>query len=107
MCCQCQYGRAAKVLASGGFAPVNKGTLDSLKKLHPTEGKPIVDQSFSLQAYKFSGENNSEKLNLFSRFTAAGPSKMFPEHLLHVVQCTTSDQSQVALRILTKLVNMS
>ena len=32
---------------------------------------------------------------------------MFPEHLLHAVQCTASDQSQVALRVLTKLVNIS
>ena len=107
LCFQGQYGRAAKVLASDGFAPVNKATLDSLKKLHPTEEKPIVVQNFSSQAYQFSEENVLEQLNSFSRFTAAGPSKMFPEHLLHAVQCTASDQSQVALRVLTKLVNIS
>ena len=44
---------------------------------------------------------------MFSRFTAAGPSKIFPEHRLHAVQCTASDQSQIALRVLTKLVNLS
>ena len=32
---------------------------------------------------------------------------MFPEHLLHAVQCNASDQSQIALRVLTKLVNIS
>ena len=50
LCFQGQNGRAAKVLASDGFAPVNKATLDSLKKLHSTEGKPIVVQSFSSRA---------------------------------------------------------
>ena len=30
---------------------------------------------------------------------------MFPKHLLHAVQCTASDQSQIALRVLTKIVN--
>ena len=107
LCFQGQFGRAAKVLASDGFAPVNKATLDSLKKLHSPEDKPIVVQNFSSQAYQFSDENVSEQLNSFSRFTAAGPSKMFPEHLLHAVQCTASDQSQIALRVLTKLVNIS
>ena len=32
---------------------------------------------------------------------------MFPEHLLHAVQCTASDQSIIALSVLTKLVNIS
>ena len=32
---------------------------------------------------------------------------MFPEYLLHAVQSTASDQSQVTLRVLTKLVNIS
>ena len=48
-----------------------------------------------------------EQLNLFSRFTAAGLSKTFPAHLLRAVQCTASDQSQNALRVMTKLVNIS
>ena len=98
---QGQYGRAAKVLASDGFAPVKKAILDSLKKLLPPEEKLIVVQIFSSQAYQFREENNSEQLNSFSRFTAAGPSKMFSEHLLHAVQCTASDQSQIALRVLS------
>ena len=92
-----------KSLAFVGFAPVNEATLDSLKTLHPTEEKPIVVQNFSLKAYQFS----EEQLNSFSRFTAAGPSKFFPEHLWHAVQCTASDRSQIALRVLTKLVNIS
>ena len=107
LCFQGQYGRAANVLASDVFAPVNKAILDNLKKLHPPEEKPIVVQNFSSQAYQFSEENVSEQLNLFPRFTAAGPSKGFPEHLLHAVQCTASDQSQIALRVLTKHVDIS
>ena len=106
LCFRGQYGRAVKVLASDGFAPVNKTTLGSLKKLLTPEEKPIVVQNFSSQAYQFSEENISEQLNSFPRFTAVGPSKMFPEHLLRAVQCTASDQSQIALRVLTKLVNI-
>ena len=47
------------------------------------------------------------QLNSFSRFAAAGLSKTFPEHILLAVQCTASDQSQNALRVMTKLVNIS
>ena len=43
-----------------------------------------------------------EQLNFFFKLRAAGPSKMFPGHLLHAVQCTASDLSQNALRLLTK-----
>ena len=75
--------------------------------MDPVEEKPIEVQNFSSQAYKFSGENVSEQLNSFSRFTAAGPSKNIPEHPLHAVQCSASDQSQNAMRVLTKLVNLS
>ena len=85
LCFQGQYGRAAKVLASDDFAPFNKATINSLKKWPPTEEKPIVIQIVSSQAYQISKENFSEHLNLFSRFTAAGPSKKFQEHLLHAV----------------------
>ena len=98
--------QSSKIFGFWWLAPVNKATLDSLKKLHPTQGKPFVVQSFSSQAHKFSEEIVSEQLHSFSRFTAAGPSKMFPEHLLHAVQCITSDQSIIALRVLTKLVNI-
>ena len=81
--------------------------LYALKKLNPTEETPIAHQNFSSQAYLFSEENVMEQLNSFSVFTAAGPSKMCPEHLLHAVQFAASDQSQNALRLLTKLVNTS
>ena len=107
VCFQGQYGRAAKVLASDGFAPIHKATLDSLKKSRPTEEKPIVVHNFSSQADQFSEKNVLEQLRSNSRFTAAGSSKMFPEHLLHGVQCNASDQSQIDSRVLTKLVNIS
>ena len=46
-------------------------------------------------------------MNSFSRLTTTGPSKIFSERLLQAVQCTASDQSQIALRVLTKLVHIS
>ena len=92
MCFQGQYGRTAKVLVSDGFAPVNKVALDSLKNLHPTKEKPILVKNFSSQTYQFSEEHVPNQLNACSRFTAAGPSKTFAEHLWHAVQCTASDQ---------------
>ena len=92
MCFQGQFGRAAKVLASDGFAPVNKAVLDTLKKMFTTEENVIVvQQQFSSEAYQFSEENVSERLNSFSSFIVAGPSKKFTENLLHAVQCNASD----------------
>ena len=44
---------------------------------------------------------------MFFKLTAVGPSDMFPEHLLHGVQCTASDQSQKALRAENKLVKIT
>ena len=107
LCFQGQYGRATIVLASDGFAPANKATLHILKKLHSTEEKPIVVQNFSTQANQFLDENFSEHLNSFSSCTGYGPSNMFPEHLFHVAECTASVQSHIALRVLTKLLNIS
>ena len=94
LCFQGQYGTAAEILTSEGFATVNKATLDALKKLHPTEEKPSIVQNFSSQAYQISEENVMEQLNLFSKFTTTGPLNMFAEHLLHAVQCTASYQSK-------------
>ena len=41
----------------------------------------------------------------FSKHTAAGPFKMFPEHLQHEVDCTAPDRSEFALKAITKFVN--
>ena len=55
--------QSSKSFGFYGFAPVNKATLDSLKKLHPPEEKSIVVQNFLSQAYQFSEENVLEQLN--------------------------------------------
>ena len=46
LCFQGQYGRAAKVLASDGFVPVNNATLDSFKNCIPLKKKPFEIQIF-------------------------------------------------------------
>ena len=48
-----------------------------------------------------------EELYSFSKFTAANPSNIFLEHFLHAVQCSASDQSENALKVLIKLVSIS
>ena len=40
-------------------------------------------------------------------FSAAGQSEMYPEHLLHAVNCAASDQSKQAITSITKLVNVA
>ena len=48
-----------------------------------------------------------EELYSFSKFTAANPSNIFLENFLHAVQCSASDQSENALKVLIKLVSIS
>ena len=43
----------------------------------------------------------------FSNFTAAGPSKMYPEHLLHAVTCAVPNQSKKSITSITKLANLA
>ena len=47
------------------------------------------------------------QLQSFSNFTAAGPSRMLPEHLLHAINCSISGQSKRAMNSLTKSVNLA
>ena len=95
LCLQGQYGRAAKVSASEGLAPNNKATFKALEKLHPKEPLPDVslpDDTASI-AFQFSENVVYDQLKTFSKHTAAGPSKMFPEHLQHAVDCAAPDVS--------------
>ena len=105
---QGQYGRAAKVLASEGLAPDNKATFKALEKLHPKVPLPDVSlpDDTASNAFQFSENVVYEQLKTFSKHTAAGPSKMFPEHLQHAVDCTAPDRSEFALKAITKFVNI-
>ena len=107
MCLQGQFGRAAKVLASEGLAPDNKATFKALEKLHPKELLPVVSllDDTASNAFQFSENVVYEQLKTFSKHIAAGPSKMFPEHLRHAVDCTAPDRSELALKAITKFVD--
>ena len=96
-----------KSLASEGLAPDNKATFKALEKLHPKEPIPDVSLSDDIasNAFQFSENAVYEQLKTFSKHTAAGPSKMFPEHLQHAVDCTAPDRSEFALKAITKFVN--
>ena len=99
LCLQGQFGRAAKVLSSDGVAPDNAAMLNELKKLHPKEKQPDhqFDQDANTNAYQFDEASVFFQIESFSKFTAAGPSKIYPEHLLHAVNCSAPDQSKRAI----------
>ena len=107
LCLQGQFGWAAKVLASEGLAPDNKATFKALEKLHPKEQLPGVSISDNIasNAFQFSENVVYEQLKTISEHTAAGSSKVFPEHLQHAVDCTAPDRSEFALKAITKFVN--
>ena len=108
LCLQGQFGRAANILSSEGTAPDNRKTLIELKKLHPEENEILEPlEYYSCEAYQFDEGKVLLQLQPFSSFTAAGPSKMYPEHLLHALNCSISDQSKRAMNSLTKLVNLA
>ena len=106
-CLRGQFGRAAKILSSEGTAPDNRKTLIELKKLHPEENEILEPlEEYSCEAYQFDEGKVFLQLQS-SKFTAAGPFKMYPEHLLHAINCSISDQSKRAMNSLTKLVNLA
>ena len=109
LCLQGQFGRAAKVLSSDGVAPDNAATLNERKKLHPKEEQldPQFDQDANTNAFQFDEASVFSQIASFSKFTAAGPSKMYPEYLLHAVNCGAPDQSKRAITSLTKFVNLA
>ena len=108
LCLQGPLGRAAKILSSDGVAPDNKETLKELMNLHPAEEVPPREtDDYSSYAYQFDEASVFKQLQSFSNFTAAGPSNMYPEHLLHAVMCGVSDQSKKSTTNITKLVNLA
>ena len=97
-CLQEQFDRAATILSSDGVAPDNAATLNELKKLHPKEKKldHQFDQDANTIAYQFDKASVFFQMELFSKFTAAGQSKLYFEHLLHaVLLINQSEQSLV------------
>ena len=108
LCLQGQFARAAKILSSDGVEPGNKETLKELMNLHPAEHVPPREtDDYSSYAYEFDEASVNKQLQSFSNFTAAGPPKMYPEHLLHRVTCSVPDQSKKSITSITKLVNLA
>ena len=110
LCLQGQFGRAAKVLSSDVVATDNAATLNELKQLNPKKKQPDhqIDQDANPNAFHFDEASVFSQIELFSKFTAAGrPSKMYPELLLHAVNCGAPDPSKRAITSLTKFVNLT
>ena len=108
LCLQGQFGRAAKTLSSDGVAPDYIQTFRELKTLHPLEEEPRLSfQDYSSQAHQFDEPTVFGQKEAFPNFSAARPSKMYPERILHAVNCAASDQSKQAITSITKLVNLA
>ena len=104
-----QFGRAAEVLSPDGVAPDDAATLNELKKLHPEEKQPDnqFEQDANANAYQFDEASEFFQIKSFSNFTAAGQTNIYPNHLLHAVNCGAPDQSKRAVSSLTKFVNLA
>ena len=104
---QGQFGRVAKILSSEGLAPNSRAILKALEELHPKEVPPTLLQpdNVASSGYQFSDNLVFEQLKTFIKYTAASPSKMYPEHLLHAVECTAPDHSESALKAIARFVN--
>ena len=101
-----QFVRAPKILSSEGLASNSRATLKALEELHPKEVPPTLLQpdNVASSAYQFSDNIVFEQLKTFNKYTAAGPSKMYPEHLLHSVECTAANHSESTLKATTRFV---
>ena len=83
LCLQGEFGRAAKILSLDGVAPDNKERLKEVMNLHPAKKvPPSENDDYCSYSYQFDEA---------SVFTAAGPSKMYTEKILHAVTCTVPD----------------
>ena len=83
-------------------APDNKGTIKSLEDLHQKKNDPFVIFSNDTASivFQFCKKYVNEQFITFKKHTVAEPSKMNPDHLLHSLQRTASDQSESALKSL-------
>ena len=108
LCLQGQFGRAAKILSSDGVAPDNMQKFREIQTLHlPDEEPRLQFQNYSSQARQLDEPTVFGQIDAFPNFSAAGPSKMYPEHLLHAVNCAASDQSKQAITSITRQVNLA
>ena len=83
-------------------------TFRELKTLHPLEEEPRLQfQDNSSQAHQFDEPAVFGLIKTFPNFSAAGLFKMYPEHLLHAVNCAASDQSKQAITSITELVKLA
>ena len=64
-------------------------------------------QDANTNAFQFDEASVFSQIESFSKCTAAGSSKMYPDYLLHAVNCGAPDQSKRAITSLTKLVNLA
>ena len=108
LCLQGQFERAAKILSSNGVAPDNMHTFRELKTPHPLEEEPRLPlQDYSSQAHQFDEPTVFNQIEAFPNLSADGSSKIYPELLLHAVNCAASDQPKQAITNITKLVNLA
>ena len=83
-------------------------TIRESKTLYPLEEEPRLQfQDYISQAHQFDEPTVFGRIEAFSNFSAAGSSEMYPEHLLHAVNCAASDQSNQAITSITKLVSLA
>ena len=85
-------------MPSDKVAPDKIQTIRELITLHPLEEWPRLKfQDYSSQANQFDEPTLFDQMVAVTNFSAAGSSKMYPEHLLHAVKCTALDQPKQAI----------
>ena len=94
-------------MSSEGLSPNSRAILKTIEELNPKEGPPTLlePDNVASSAYQFSDNIVFEKLKTFSKYTAAGASKMYPEHLVRAVECTAPRHSESSLKTITRFVN--
>ena len=101
-----QFGRAAKALCSDGLVSKSDESLKDLRSLHPSADPPVFSgRDESPLAYRFESDFVHKSLKSFPSGTAAGPSRWFPEHFVHAVECPTPQTAARTLESLNRVVN--
>ena len=102
-----QFGRAAKALFSDGLVSKSDESLKDLLSLHPSADPPVFSgRDESPLAYQVESEFVHKSLKSFPSGTAAGPSRWFPEHFVHAVECPTPQTAARTLESLNRVVNI-
>ena len=82
-------------------------SLKDLRSLHPSADPPVFSgRDESPLAYQFESEFVHKSLKSFPSGTAAGPSRWFPEHFVHAVECPTPQTAARTLESLNRVVNI-